>query len=812
MKQGKIRFVNFEKKFGFIETSQGESIHFRLIVVQKPTRWEDLVAGMEVSFETTRGEKGPTATWVRVIGQTATQTNTQPETHTQPAAQNGDWPPPRGYHFLNPYNFVRFLEGSSSIAEDETAKRMGKCAPPAHDRWEGLSGKIQCRLTAVTPLFISQGTSENPGEKHPEYRFVRKGDDKYIPGSSLRGPVRSVFEAVTNSCFATLAGEKRLSYRLDPKLAGFLVPARLEMINDQWKLRLLTGSAELSVQEKPRELYPASVRRYKPLRSSSKNPHAKPPKEVDLSPLLEPQETYKQDSQFHRRVCHAVLMRLQFPPSWRVIAVAKTKMEADQWITAHRSEFQSDTKLRSVNGVLCITNQNIDNKASERFFFQGDRPIVINLGNKGEMPQLIRNYQDLLQDYYDLHKREVETFRKEHPGAEPHKPYKDQAGFSRFMLEDPGANDWAEKRNGEVLYAYLENNNQGQPIPRYLAPVSIPRVAYDHTIGDLLPREMHRCEEGDQLCPACRTFGWVRASQGGASQAYRGRVRFSDGQHEVKKPYPQALTLAILGSPKPTTTRFYLTAPDGHPRSGQSDHTIGYDGNGGKNCLRGRKFYRHHLPNPRFLEAEPDKKTGERKSNQNRTILAGEAEDAGAQFTFTVTYENLAPEELGALLWSLEVGERGFHRMGFGKPLGLGSVEVKIEKIESMDAWQRYSSLDARGGWTDVTGKKTEWLQAFQEAMARRYAPREATQAARNETPDWERVFLNLPNLVDLLAIVGKQEPKLPVHYPRSSAPPKETNGSFEWFMGNKRRERLELDLPAVDKGLPLINKQGEVW
>ena len=810
MKQGKIKYINFERNYGFIETDQGEQVHFRFEAVQKSTRWESLHVGLSVEVEAIQGDRGLSARKV-YAGE-------------RPQENSSNWPPEHGYRFMNPYNFVRFLDLKNSGRDTESMKLLGKCAPPTHDRWSNLSGRIECLVTVKTPLFISSGQPDAKDWHHPIFSFVKKNDEKYIPASSLRGPVRSVFEAVTNSCFSSFSGEKRLSYRLDPKLAGFLVPARLEKLNGQWQLRLLTGTAELSIQEKPRELYPASVRLYKPMRSSSRNPHAVPPPEVDLSPLkalLELGETYHQPARFHREVCFAVLMRLKFPPSWRVVAVSTNKEEAEQWIAKNKNAFDARADLRVANGVLCITNQNIDNKASERFFFQSGKARIIKLPgeNKNAPPQVLQNYQDLLEDYHERHAKDVKERRELHPNQPLHKPllrdtvesrFIGDAGFSRFILEDPGGNRWEEKRNGEVVYAYLDNDPDKGLYPRFLAPVSIPRVTYDHTIGDLLPKGLHRCESADRLCPACRTFGWVRATRGGAAQAYRGRVRFTDAKHTLRKPYPRPLTLAILGSPKPTTTRFYLTGPDGQPRAGRSDHLVGYDGNGGNNRLRGRKFYRHHLPDPRFSEAQLDSK-GKTKSNQNRTIT--DAEDEGAQFTFTVHFENLAAEELGALLWSLELGERGYHRLGFGKPLGLGSVEIQARKVEQMDPQERYRSLEPNAGWKDVTASKAGWVKAFQEAMARRYSPPgEVERAAKTQNPNWEELFLALPNLMDLLAILGKQEPSLPVHYPRSSALTQETKGSFEWFVGNKRREQLELSLPTQDRGLPLINKKGEVW
>ena len=121
----------------------------------------------------------------------------------------------RGYRFLNPYNFVRTLE----VRHPHAAPLLGRCAPPPHDRYAGLTGRIRCCLTATTPIFVSdsEGIKEETvnSKVHRHYRFFRDPNGNVaIPGTSLRGAVRSIFEAVTNSCFAHFAGEKR--FELSP--------------------------------------------------------------------------------------------------------------------------------------------------------------------------------------------------------------------------------------------------------------------------------------------------------------------------------------------------------------------------------------------------------------------------------------------------------------------------------------------------------------------------------------------------------------------------------------------------------------------
>ncbi len=157
-----------------------------------------------------------------------TRTSAQITTETERIIPTLPWPEPRqdtpwdDYRFLNPYNFVRYLPEPTISVDDAEATLLGRCPPPPHDRYVGLRGQITCRLETITPLFIADSHNVritrladegNKPREHKSYRFFQVGGEDAIPGTSLRGMVRSVFEAVTNSCFGVFTPEKRLDYR-----------------------------------------------------------------------------------------------------------------------------------------------------------------------------------------------------------------------------------------------------------------------------------------------------------------------------------------------------------------------------------------------------------------------------------------------------------------------------------------------------------------------------------------------------------------------------------------------------------------------
>lgn len=107
---------------------------------------------------------------------------------------------------INPYTFVRSkkdVKRFKEIAENE----------------ELHTGVISCKLIVKTPLLIPdvEKATGLKDDKNVEYPFMSIGNSEniryIIPGSSLRGPIRSTYEALTNSCFVTAGSSQNISTR-----------------------------------------------------------------------------------------------------------------------------------------------------------------------------------------------------------------------------------------------------------------------------------------------------------------------------------------------------------------------------------------------------------------------------------------------------------------------------------------------------------------------------------------------------------------------------------------------------------------------
>jgi len=98
-------------------------------------------------------------------------------------------PPPQP----KPYGFVSV-----------TRERVPRQRPAGHDDFEAglVSGTITGVITALTPVHVASGQIELTGKREPPLvkAHVRVGGRPVIPGSSLKGSIRSIVEAISASC------------------------------------------------------------------------------------------------------------------------------------------------------------------------------------------------------------------------------------------------------------------------------------------------------------------------------------------------------------------------------------------------------------------------------------------------------------------------------------------------------------------------------------------------------------------------------------------------------------------------------------
>jgi hypothetical protein len=92
-----------------------------------------------------------------------------------------------------PYKFVTVTEG-----------RVPRERPAGHDDYEEelVNGVMMGVITALSPVHVGSGQIELTGRREPSLvkAHLRSGGRPVIPGSSLKGSIRSIVEAISASC------------------------------------------------------------------------------------------------------------------------------------------------------------------------------------------------------------------------------------------------------------------------------------------------------------------------------------------------------------------------------------------------------------------------------------------------------------------------------------------------------------------------------------------------------------------------------------------------------------------------------------
>jgi len=612
--------------------------------------------------------------------------------------------------FVNPYNFVR---------PGKAAKRE----PPVwHHKFEGHSGKIVCTLKTRTPIFIPDSEIEEKevgkGKYHKIMKFYRVNGELRLPSTSLKGMTRSVAEAASNSCFSQFE-EGRLDYRTT---RIELIAGKVLSLPTKERLGEIQGMDRAWIAISPHQIQATNGRG---VSIASIPPGKKNGDEIYIK--IQPIPGYISS----RKMKNGRRKPIRVPFN----------------IVTHVSDTQGSGFKK---GILKITEKTISNKKRERVFFGNKKVFKFNSKEK-------ENYDYILKNQIERARREEKVL--------------------------PRQSD--ELSVGDLIYFVDEGRDaQGNLGAKHLSRVEIPRIRYHEGRGDLLSVDYHPCSDIRSLCPACRIFGTVIENPPAEEtefKAFAGNIRFSEGKLLPNQTVnTRSGILRILSSPKPTSFNFYLKDPK------NPEQVRNYDGQAiitekgkinssdvGKVVLRGRKFYWHQPFDEslkKYFTTEKELKAEKQGLHLTSTV---ELLQPSVEFEFAIEFENLKPEEIGILLWSLELEVGMAHKLGRGKPLGLGSVEINIKEFQIINRLKRYQEIFSDGV---EDGNKKESISAFKHWLEK-----------WNDNKPFDEI-VNIKGLKSIMNL--KNPPDDAVHYPR---------GGYQWFMYRKNEPLLNIS--DVERG-----------
>jgi hypothetical protein len=332
-----------------------------------------------------------------------------------------------------------------------------------------------------------------------------------------------------------------------------------------------------------------------------------------------------------------------------------------------------------------------------------------------------------------------------------------RAGLTDFQKEKLPAwtgGDWGCLRDGAPVF-YVPQGNVihyfGHSLNfRIPARLDLPGETRAANPRDFVPAHLRDNPQPDL---ADAIFGWVEEKERekviGPAKQRAGRAFFSDGRFEPAanglwfKDKP--ITPHVLSGPKATTFQHYLVQ-DG--RAGQNGHhpdnkvaLAHYGTPPNETQIRGYKLYWHKGKQP-DIEASATELAHPKQLTKIKPL------QAGVRFRFKVYFENLRPEELGLLWWALalpgEPGKQYRHKLGMGKPLGMGAVAI-TPHLFITDRKTRYKTLFTGEAWLEAAQPAD--AQPYLDALNRYLLQEQGLGARRENLTELERIQMLLTML-----------------------------------------------------------------
>ncbi len=760
--------------------------------------------------------------------------------------------------FVNPYYFAPVGEEMKDVDNGNLVRRLhdelpsvsefreGALGHMTHALWrsETNSGRIVCRLETEGPMVIGgKQNAEGGGEQPTRVEPFRLDGRIAIPATSLRGMLSGLAEAASLSALRVLGESKPLSFRQDYRdglsalgiirqgeagleleplaapnfTAGHLLTQKWKRIFSRWRLKIFIGGYN---GDSPSGM---------------------------VETVLKQRESGKAKNEFwYLKGLPAELNE-------------RAKCGTDETLSLFPSDVKAKRKKNSDDPDL-ILGMGVSQHATLGTVKEPGavRGYVRALGRRKGMPSgkkcefFIPYPKDLEKEAMLPIPRYVidnfEAMADERTDAEEDLPYQERHrprhGPDNKLCPAPGdivffdVNDNGEIR--AISYSSIWRGcvtNEARKLTgthdflakaeedcgRELRP-------FDNTRETITPAEalfgFASQEERKKQRKKCREAKAPSKKDGPLPLAYAGRVRVSFGEAEDREAAEgdgllekERIVLRALGAPKLPAPAMYFVDP-AHPENAIAKKDLSPE----KHRIQGRKFYVHdparntNTP-PRWKTLNPGDKP--KIKNSVRPVAQG------AAFWFHVDFENLTDAELALLLFTLRPLGPFRHKLGMGKPLGLGTVRIDVCGLFLIDRRERYRVVADReenflapsrygeGRATDSMDGAPERLYPREKAFASPESGScERVEKLGEAMTYWKDLQKAAPithKAIMLLGTDGAAEGRQgdPVAYPVAQGGDGETNG-YEWFVNNDDRKaplhgRRLLPLEKDDERLPRL-------
>jgi CRISPR-associated protein (TIGR03986 family) len=623
---------------------------------------------------------------------------------------------PEDRRALAPYNFVELPE---QVVEAEL-ECNGKLRD--NDRYypDRHTGKIICTLKTESPLYIRCGLTpadfaafgNTPNDKLTDEQRKKKAEFfqhpskllPILPGSSLRGMLRTLVEIVSFGKIERVSDQQKFFFRAVAAESDDPLRERYKDYIGNMAKNVRAGYLELDKRQNKWFIRQAQ--------------------EVDEQFFIKVKEEDIKDD-----LPSLIMMnKSNYIPQYIQISFEGRPPSVN--VSENLTEYSCQGWLVTSGNML----ENLIQKTTEK---EREQLLRRKEGRKyhyivPEVEQSTKRYE-ISSDTIKAYRNALTNFQKG-----------DEKSFENNSKNRFNKNLGVLQEGLPIFYCEPKGSNLvtlfGQS-PNFRIPYSPNNDGKAASAVDFIPEEVGASEKIDL---ADAIFGFVRREKDRQEQdsaentkekreqSRAGRIFISDAQYKPDEDInyktdeddiwltKEPITPPILANPKPTTFQHYLVQPeDTKAIKAELKH---YGNPIRETVIRGHKLY-WHKGNISKTRIKTDATEAEIKDKQSQYTQIKPIK-AGVSFEFTIHFENLSNVELGALLWVLTIStdetdklqmlnlsgsERYRLSLGMGKPVGMGAVmldkcELLLNERYLNEPQQRYTQLFHDDNW--VTGDR----------------------------------------------------------------------------------------------------------
>jgi len=578
---------------------------------------------------------------------------------------------------IAPYNFIPLPDRIVTLSVNEL---------PDQGLYEAgrQTGYIDCELTTASPTYVraaltpEQARDEKSSKDLPDFFYLNDNSQPVIPGSSLRGMLRTLIEITTYSRVSNVSN-KRLVFR---SVGGATNHDR------HYREQMMHLDKE-DTTKKNVKYYTPLIRAGYMVKKGARDWAIQPAKVIDGT-------TYAQ-----------IFMDEDNENMVRSLRKVKNcKNASEVYIATGKYDYQ-DVR----GGFLKIRFAKVTSASAE------SKP-GLRMGSLARSGKMKSKMWEAVVYERDDSAREL-PLDDDQIDAYTEQISKEQIG----LLGNHGA-----LNDGQPVF-YI-TDRQGAVI--FFGHSRMFRVPYPRSPFEYVPREIRAIEDVNLIDYTDAIFGYTKDRGEGRQRAYAGRVSFSDALLAANDKdiwlSEAEVVPQILSGPKPTTFQHYLVQtepnlyPAGKTKTGDTKFETrlrDYESaTPDETVIRGHKFYWHKGPvSVDDIREKADVGENDKQHTRIRPLKAG------VRFNFRITFENLSELELGALMWLLNIAADDHIRLkiGMGKPLGMGAISIK-SKLSIVDTAARFGSLFDGAQWASGYKERQdiaeEVMRAFVDKMS----------------------------------------------------------------------------------------------